>query len=335
MVPQGADDKTDASPEELAELYTKALNLMREAESKPRGDKRQELYIRSRQLFERGLSLVESLDLFSDNETADDIATANLKYILIRAHLAKVLISSECASDRLATFTKAQSHIMNFLRDVSQYELGGESIEAEMKEFSVDVSDISQDHFGRPSPANLEDAMRQRDEKILRFKRLKALEDKVASLEQRMASFGEGQVDDEVAREYYLNLIKKISEDALESLEREVRPAIFFETTRTGGQIVAPYPASGSSSSDRPKEIKPITIVRDQFQKQVFGMGYPSHPTVTVDEFITKKIKDGDLAFDKHKEVYTNSLQRYAEQPNLRKEQEELSDEEQIGRAHV
>jgi immunoglobulin-binding protein 1 len=63
-------------------------------------------------------------------------------------------------------------------------------------------------------------------------------------------------------------------------------------------------------------------------KKQVFGTGYPSLPTVSVDQFITQKFKDGDLVFQKDKEIYSNSLQRYAEQPDLLREQEENSEEE-------
>lgn len=290
---------------ELLDLYSEGLKAMKIAERMPRGEGRQEHYNKAKSLFNRAMDLVESLALFSDNESVEDIATSDLKYLIIPAYLAKITISSECNSNRLDTFTRASGLIKRFFFRIQNYGLGDKTIE-----HSLDSDDINQ--IG-PS----------RGEKIEKYKKMRLLESQIDELEKRISS-GE-QVDDETARDYYLKLVVKWIDESYESLEREIKPAIYFEKN---------YTLLGSSSTSKqtpviPKQIKPsITIVKNEFQKQVFGLGYPSRPTVTVDEFISKKISDGDLAFHAQKEVYANSLQRYAEQPDLMKEQEEASDEE-------
>lgn len=290
---------------DLPTLYSQGLHLMKKAESIPRGEKRQELYIDARRILKQAMEMVESLDLFSDNECINDISTNDLKYLLIPAYLAKITISSECGPNRLNTFTSASELIKKFFVRLSQYNLGDSNIERALR--SDDVSSTSQ---------SLESAIQTRNDKIEKYKKMKNLEDRLEELEKRLNA-GE-QVDEESAREYYLKLIEKWVDESYESLEREIKPGIFFERNRSD---------MGQSSNHKPPR-QTFTIVKNELQKQVFGIGYPSRPTVTVDEFITKKISDGDLAFEAQKEVYANSLQRYAERPDLRREQEEASDEE-------
>lgn len=305
----------------LSELYTRAVKTMKQAESMPRSDARQDVYIEARRLLERAMNLIDSLSLFSDNETIDDVATVNIKYLLIPAYLAKVITSSETGPNRVETFTKAENSIKKFLQTVVNYGMGHENVERVLRSEQFDTLGSG--------PADLVAAQQSRNEKIEKFKRMKTLEFRVEELERRIQSGQE--VDEETNREYYLSLVKKWIEDSVESLEREVRPALYFERNRhkldTSMDADRPSTSSRSESRVNPTN-QTITIVRDHLQKQVFGLGYPSRPTVTVDEFISKKINDGDLAFQAQKEVYANSLQKYAEEPKLRQEQEEQSDEE-------
>lgn len=41
---------------------------------------------------------------------------------------------------------------------------------------------------------------------------------------------------------------------------------------------------------------KPFIITKNELQKQVFGLGYPSRPTVTIEEFVNQKIDEGSLS---------------------------------------
>lgn len=53
------------------------------------------------------------------------------------------------------------------------------------------------------------------------------------------------------------------------------------------------------SLEPKPKEklkgppLKPVIITRDAVQKAVYGLGYPSIPTMTVEEFYDNRVKEG------------------------------------------
>lgn len=307
----------DTSEINLNELYTRGLNDMRKAESLSRSEAKQDLFHNARRMLETASDLIESLALFSDNETIDDVATNDLKYLLVPAYLAKITISSDCGPNRLQVFQKAEQSLKKFLSRILRYGLGDESVELALKHSQEEGLS------NKVSTQSLEMAMQNRNVKIEKYKKRKLLDNRLEELENRVTSGKE--VDDEVLREYYMSLIKKWIDESLDSLEGEVKPALFFEQNRSSSSDL---PNVSTSTQQVPIRGETITIVKNDLQKQVFGLGYPSRPTVTVDEFINKKINDGDLAFQAHKEVYANSLQRYAEKPDLRREQEELSDAE-------
>lgn len=312
--------KMDCDEQTLSELFNRAKRVFLEAESKPRGDERQSLYMESRFLFEKVQTLTESLNLFSDNETVDDISTNDLKYLLVPAYLAKITLSAECGSNRIRTFTRAQSLLKTYLERVAKYGIGDTRVEQVIRRIESTESN--------PPDPSLEIAMQNRTDKIEKYKKTKLLESRLDELERRVKSSVE--VDDELAREYYIKLIEKWISDSLDSLEREVMPALIFENDRLSASDYEDRSKQSPTPSRMVVSTKPqiLTITKNELQKQVFGLGYPSKPVVTVNEFIDKKIKDGDLAFVAQKDVYANSLQRYAEQPSLIREQEELSDAE-------
>lgn len=299
----------------IEELYLAALKLMHEADSKPRGDERLNLYTNSKKLFDLCLEKIESLSLFSNNETIDDVSTKELKYLLVPAYLCKIMLSKECSSHRLETFTQAREYAIRFLNQIIQY--GFQGVEKKLEEvLKYDRPEINL------TEVSLQDAMRSRDEKIEKYRSRKLLESRIEEIEKMLKQ--EVEVDDELNREYYLKLMNRWIDDTLDSLNNEIRLGLLLERNR-------PVSSTDEVTKSRPEmsaRNETITIVKDSIQKQVFGLGYPSRPTVTVDEFISEKLKSGDLVFEKHKPVYSNSLQRYAEQPNLRREQEDLSDTE-------
>lgn len=306
--------KSDVS---LHEKYSDAIKFMKEAEAKPRGQERQDLYMVSRRTFEEVSNLVESLSIFSSNELLEDVASYDLKYMLVPFHIARILISSEIGSDRLSVFKQAKQHMLEFLRIAQQYKIydqDNKTLKAEIEKL-FDDDDPSYDH---KSQITLENAMEMRNLKIENYRKRKELDDRLNQLEE-MLNLGH-QIEDEIVREYYVKLLQRSVEDSVESLKNEIRMGLMFESRQE------PMDSNQPSDHIDTKVSLPkggLTIVKDQEQKKVFGLGYPSKPTLTVDEFIGQKIKSGDLAFQSQKEIYSNSLQRYAEQPNLRRDQEE------------
>lgn len=304
----------EKSDQTIHTSYHQALKLMKEAESKPRGNERQNLYLTSRRLFEEASNIIDSLSLFSSNESIDDIATVDLKFLLIPAYLAKIMISIECEHNRLETFKQAKVYALKFFKLITQYGLGNDEIEKEIR------SDGKMPELKGSS--SLHEAMRSRDEKIANYKRRQQLDEIISELERRIET--QDNIDDEVNREYYMKLLQRWIEDSLDCLKSEINMGLIFEANRNEGECQKESARPESKKSENTFSPKgALTIVKDNIQKQVYGLGYPSRPTVTVDEFISQKIEKGDLAFQQHKEIYSNSLQRYAEQPNLRRDQEE------------
>merc|ERR1712127_556745 len=41
------------------------------------------------------------------------------------------------------------------------------------------------------------------------------------------------------------------------------------------------------------RKLQPIIITKDKVQKEVYGLGYPSLPILSVDEFYEKRVADG------------------------------------------
>ena len=46
------------------------------------------------------------------------------------------------------------------------------------------------------------------------------------------------------------------------------------------------------------QKLRPFIITKDQLQKKVFGLGYPSIPSFTVDEFYTQRVEQGIFPAD-------------------------------------
>ncbi|EEC11014.1 conserved hypothetical protein [Ixodes scapularis] len=88
-------------------------------------------------------------------------------------------------------------------------------------------------------------------------------------------------------REYYLVLLRYWVNNAIEELRsiEEEKPIL---------QYMAQMKAEGAQSRRAPvpqksQPLRPIIITKNELQKQVYGVGYPSIPSMTVDEFYAKR----------------------------------------------
>lgn len=76
--------------------------------------------------------------------------------------------------------------------------------------------------------------------------------------------------------------------------------------------------------------LRPFIITKDMLQKQVYGLGYPGVPTMTIEEFFDKKVEEGTL--HEHGPA-GHSMQDWAMDPEkdkVAKEEEEAEKEEKI-----
>lgn len=278
----------------LPELYDQAERCLLKAECK-QGSERQDLLQTARHSLEKATKFVTSLDLFSNNETIDEVATNNIKYLLLPALLTNIYMRLDLGqmqtSMRLEVFSKARSYAEDFLDKIKSYGLANSIVDQAL------VDESKEESMNNLSEIDMITKMAQsRKDKIDQYNTEKDMEQMLEQTKARIDS-SNGDMDEEVVRSYYLNLIKKWTYETVREY-KTIRSALRLEEGvqgQSGSERTNIRPAQNTRNT--------FTLVKSDLQKQVFGLGYPSHPTVTVDQFITKKINDGDLAFTAQKDM--------------------------------
>ena len=73
--------------------------------------------------------------------------------------------------------------------------------------------------------------------------------------------------------------------DEIESLQMEVDILKHMAAIKAGKVEEEPVKKS--------RPFKPIIITQDKLQKEVYGMGYPSMPVLSVEEFYDQRVREG------------------------------------------
>ncbi|XP_062575460.1 immunoglobulin-binding protein 1-like [Saccostrea cucullata] len=264
----------------------------------------------------KAIRMVNELCLFSSNEEIEEVATNEIKYLLLPAFVGyfterKTVKKME---DRGGLVKEATAYYTDFLRNCDSYGV------AKIDKKLLNLSSESQQKAVCPNgpPQGLAGQMQTREEKIKSFKEKKELDAKVTELHEKMK---QEHVDDEIKREYFLGLIKQWVGTAKESLE-----SLQVETTMLGlrHQALDDKPPENKPKEQR-KAFRPFIITKDMIQKAVFGAGYPSLPTMTIEEFYEQKVKDGTF----HPPTSQgHSMQDWASDPDKDKEAQEREAEE-------
>lgn len=230
-------------------------------------------------MLEEATRLVSSLDLFSTNETVEEVATGDLKFFLLPVLLGDLNMKLN-SEDRLSILNVAEIYFKDFLKRCKEYAVSDLAIPDENE---IEVKEEPR----RPGPMGFEEMAKQREQKIRKFREKKDMESKLIELKKAL---DHPSYDETVAREYYLLLIKKFILATIEELQ----------TISQEKPIVEHLAKIKSSNVDpqknvprTPKALKPIIITRDAVQKAVFGLGYPSIPAMTVEELVDQRMKDG------------------------------------------
>lgn len=185
------------------------------------------------------------------------------------------------------------------------------------------------DHGQHGGPDKLQDLTRmaqERNAKLKKYEEKKELDDQIKTLK---IALKEDHVAEDVKRDFYLKLLKSCimeTQEELVSISQEKQILEHIAVMRRnsgGGEEGRMHPPKGP----RPKPLKPIIITRDAAQKAVYGLGYPSMPTVTVAEFYEQRVAEGIFPdAERMKEINKNSLMNRVYQDNeaeLDKEAEE------------
>ncbi|XP_033056791.1 immunoglobulin-binding protein 1 isoform X2 [Trachypithecus francoisi] len=108
----------------LPELFETGKQLLDEVEvaTEPAGSRIvQEKVFKGLDLFEKAAEMLSQLDLFSRNEDLEEIASTDLKYLLVPAFQGALTMKQVNPSKRLDHLQRAREHFMNYLTQCHCY----------------------------------------------------------------------------------------------------------------------------------------------------------------------------------------------------------------------
>lgn len=176
-----------------------------------------------------------------------------------------------------------------------------------------------------------------RETKLKKYREKKELQDQIKQLKMAMSV---EHIDDDVKRDFYLTLLKSCILEARDELITCDQEKQILEHLAKRGEDAAQMPLPPPPKA---RPLKPIIITKDAAQKAVYGLGYPSLPTMTVAEFYEERVREGIFPDpEKSKQMAKYAVQNmteedekaFEEQDEVEKEQKmEADDEEALQRA--
>ncbi|XP_053535394.1 immunoglobulin-binding protein 1 [Ictalurus punctatus] len=271
---------------------------------------------------EEATKMVSQLNLFSRNEELDEISTADLKFLLLPALLAALVMKQVGVAQRLERVQIARVHFLSFLRCCKDYNISS----FHMPRDAQDAEASSGAETDTPRPAHhaqpdLITMATQRQAKIERYNQQKQVEQKLAELRVQVDG---GSVDEEVTREFYLLQVRRwitLALEEIESIDQEV-------------QILRRMPAVNQAPTQKPRRapMKPFILTKDAAQAKVFGAGYPSLATMTVDDWYEQHKRRGCLP-DQGIPQSTVDVDAQEREKEEKERKEEEDDEEALQKA--
>ncbi|XP_069119832.1 immunoglobulin-binding protein 1-like [Argopecten irradians] len=261
---------------------------------------------------EKAIRMINDLTLFSINESIGEVSTTELRYMLVPA-LMGYFIQKRVTKDRLQLVRTGKAYYEDFLRQCKTYKVAKVSVHIE------DDEETSDNRVLPSGPPGMMKMISERESKIQAFKEQKELDARLADLKKYV---DQEHVDEEVKRDYYITLLKKWVNIACEDLS-----GINFEIQMLEVREDSMSEAGARKTEyekKKPPPMRPFIITKDMIQKQVFGLGYPSIPTLTIEEFYEQKLKDGTF----QPPMAGHSMQDWAADPEKDKEDREKEEEE-------
>ncbi|XP_041847183.1 immunoglobulin-binding protein 1 [Melanotaenia boesemani] len=285
---------SDAELGKLPDLLERGWKIFEEVDgtSEPLGSSSVQVRVkRAISMLEEASRMVAQLDLFSRNEELEEISTADLKYLLLPALLGALHMKQTSRDKRLEIVQTARVYFLDFLRRCNDYSIAQVHLPESAREDTPDED--SSDH-GCPKaqsvpagPSDLVAMAAKRQSKIERYRQRKDLEARLSDVRRMVES---GQADDEVSRDFYLLNVRRwvtVCLEEVESIDQEVEILRNMDVLKQGPSKHPTQPAR--------QPMKPFILTRDAVQAQVFGAGYPSLPTMTVDDWYEQHTKHGAL----------------------------------------
>ncbi|XP_022074964.1 immunoglobulin-binding protein 1 [Acanthochromis polyacanthus] len=289
----GEQTHPDAEPPKLSDLLDRGWKIFEEVDStnEPLGSNSIQVKVkRGVDVLEEASRMVAQLDLFSRNEELEEIATADLKYLLLPALLGALIMKQTSREKRLEIVQTAREYFMDFLRRCREYNISQFKLPNPTNANTSPDKAPENGNSGAksvPSSSDLVTMGAQRQAKIERYRQKKLLEARLSDMRRAVDS---GQADDEVSRDYYLLNVQRwitVCLEEIESIDQEVEILKKMDVLK---QCPVKQPTRPSHHP-----IKPFILTKDAVQAQVFGAGYPSLPTMTVDDWYEQHRKHGAL----------------------------------------
>ncbi|KAK3786509.1 hypothetical protein RRG08_039155 [Elysia crispata] len=291
---------------------------------------------------QRAIRMVNDLDLFSRNEDIEEVATNEVKYMLLSAYLG-YFTGLNTHMSRADAVMKSKMCYTDYLKLIKTYGIIEYDISlSEGDDGDEDIENVVPSNRIRGSDVNVMSA--QRNNKIQRFKEKKEMERKIAELQPQVEK---EHVDDEVKREFYLTQIRHWANQAIDevdscNLELQMLKHRQEMAASCGGNGASGNHSNNQNLGNKAKPFRPFILTKNNLQKQVFGAGYPAIPTMTVDEFYQQKLKEGHLS----ESVQGHSMQSWAADPEKdaqdrereaaeKEDKEQREDEEALQRARA
>ncbi|XP_043787084.1 immunoglobulin-binding protein 1 [Apis laboriosa] len=317
-----SDDKDVTSLSELFDKAFEQFNNINKTDKPTNSVKIQSDIRRTMNMLEDATKLVSIIDMFSQNESFDEVATENIKYFLLPAFLGTLATKICNIDDRMHIINVAEIYFIDFLKRVKAYGLT-----------DIEVPEIKSEHEKEGAPEKVRtnaelitEMVNRRNTKLQRFKEQKELESRLEILQK---SLSDPNIDDEVKREYFVTLIKLYVNLTIEELNSLAAEKPILEHMKNVGKTETMSAQSSQKHIPPPPKLKPIIITRDEVQKKVFGIGYPSLPILTVQEFYDQRVKEGDWPNPSH-QATSKCLQDLANNQGKKDEEEDIKKEEMI-----
>ncbi|XP_018566440.1 immunoglobulin-binding protein 1 [Anoplophora glabripennis] len=247
--------------------------------------------------FEQATRLVSLTDIFSKNEGIEEVATNDLQYFLLPAFLGGLSLKLT-SGERKDIVDCAEIYYKDFLGRCNNYGLSNYQF-GDKENNTNDSPKREKSEFEQ-----LEMAVNTRANKIQRFKEQKELKSRLQDLKKNMEN---EYVDEEIKRNYFLTMIKLFIHEAIDELNSIDMEKPILEHIANMKKDDKPQP-----KRPPPPPLKPIIITKDEVQKAVYGAGYPSLPTMTVQEFYDKRVEEGIFPDPNKKKTGPLSLQEAA-----------------------
>uniref|UniRef100_A0A3P9LZI0 Immunoglobulin (CD79A) binding protein 1 n=1 Tax=Oryzias latipes TaxID=8090 RepID=A0A3P9LZI0_ORYLA len=242
---------------------------------------------------EEAAAMVAQLELFSRNEDLEEVATADLRFLLLPALLGALQLKLSERARRLQHLCSARELFLDFLRRCKDYGL----CKADLPEpGEADSPEEAESEPGRGGPGapsgpggqpSLAAMAMRRQCKIEQHRQKKELEARLSEVRKAVES---GRADDEVTREFHLLHVRRwvaVCLDELQSMDLEMQVLQSKEFMNQGSSKPPSHPGR--------QPMKPFILTRDAAQAHVFGAGYPSLPTMSVNDWYEQHAKHGQL----------------------------------------